>query len=549
MDSVTNPAQPLQTVLTPRQGESYFDGHTWQLVGYLILTYLGCVFTLGLALPWLLCMLKGWEVKHTVINGRRLQFTGHGHQLIGKYLLWWFLTLITLGIYYFWLGLRLKKWVVKHTVYAEEPGVPSYFTGGIGGFFAMRILFFLVTAFTAGIGAAWGQRMVLVWDAHHTHIGGDNFTFQGKGGQLFVKYVILALLTPLTLGIYPLLFPVRYMKWKTSHTKVITPQTPAAKRGTAVYVIVAVMAVVLALAGSSLYLVNGGISYNEIVIKQNEHGEQILLSEIRCLQPLNVDDVQGELFEAIGQNSDYYSYVLNREVFFDQDNGMLYLEMGIYNQVNELFFRTPDNDQWQTYSVPQDGILQVTYAFPQPPQSLTVVEYGGKDLNTHALTVMVGDINDANVWLDQRYNRKEETEQQQEPQEEAVPLKEMIVGNWYRTIPGTDSQGNPTMDFSRMEFSDEGNYKVGMDYCSLSAVQTPNYADGKYWQLQSGNTYEGVYAVNGDQLTTLYLYAEEGDTREVENAYTITIENDVLTLQYVNLAGETVVEEYTRSQP
>ena len=206
--------------------DSYFDGNTWQLIGYRILSALVNTITLGIAYPWMLCMVQRWEVKHTVIHGRRLQFNGHGHQLIGKYLLWVFLTIITLGIYGIWLGLGMKKWVVKHTVYAdEERPVDSYFSGGAGGYLGIHILSFILTLFTFGIGKAWADKMVLKWEAKHTHIGGSPLEFNGTGGQLFVKYLLLVLLTPLTLGIYALFFTVIYMKWEVKHTEAVY-QTP-----------------------------------------------------------------------------------------------------------------------------------------------------------------------------------------------------------------------------------------------------------------------------------------------------------------------------------
>lgn len=205
---------------------SYFDGNTWQLIGYRILSALVNTITLGIAYPWMLCMVQRWEVKHTVIHGRRLKFNGHGHQLIGKYLLWVFLTIITFGIYGIWLGLGMKKWVVKHTVYAdEERPVDSYFSGGAGGYLGIHILQFVLTLFTLGIGKAWADKMVLKWEARHTHIGGSPLEFNGTGGQLFVKYLLLALLTPLTLGIYALFFTVIYMKWQVKHTEAVY-QTP-----------------------------------------------------------------------------------------------------------------------------------------------------------------------------------------------------------------------------------------------------------------------------------------------------------------------------------
>ncbi len=205
---------------------SYFDGNTFQLLGYRILVFLVTALTLGIAYPWMLCMMHRWEAKHSVIHGRRLKFNGHGHQLIGRYLLWLFLTIITLGIYSIWFGLGMKKWVTKHTVYAdEEEDIDSYFSGGPGGYLGIHILSFLITVFTLGIGYAWGQKMVLAWETRHTHIGGSPLVFYGTGGQLFVKYLLFVLLTPLTLGIYALFFPVRIMKWKLKNTEAVY-QTP-----------------------------------------------------------------------------------------------------------------------------------------------------------------------------------------------------------------------------------------------------------------------------------------------------------------------------------
>ena len=111
-------ASSKKETFSSSEKESYFDGNTFQLIGYRILTAFVCGITLGIAYPWMLCTVQRWETKHTVINGRRLKFTGHGHQLIGKYLLWLFLTLITFGIYGFWLNIKMKQWVVKHTHFA-----------------------------------------------------------------------------------------------------------------------------------------------------------------------------------------------------------------------------------------------------------------------------------------------------------------------------------------------------------------------------------------------------------------------------------------------
>lgn len=213
---------------------SYFDGTTLQLIGYRLLTGLLTGITLGIAFPWAYCMLLRWEIKHTVINGRRLRFVGRGLPLLGRYLLWAFLSVLTLGIYSLWFGLNLKKWVVANTLYEDEDTeVESFFSGGIGGYIGIHLLAGLLTFFTLGIGAAWGQKMILEWEAKHTHIGGSPLVFSGTGGQLFGKYLLFILLTPLTLGIYAIFYPVRILRWKYSHTDAVYQTAPIQARARA----------------------------------------------------------------------------------------------------------------------------------------------------------------------------------------------------------------------------------------------------------------------------------------------------------------------------
>lgn len=95
--------------------ESKFTGGLLGLVGVNILQWLVTTFTLGLGLPWAICIKERWITGHTIVDGRQLYFDGTGAQLFGSYIKWWFLTVITLGIYSFWLSIKMKQWVVKHT--------------------------------------------------------------------------------------------------------------------------------------------------------------------------------------------------------------------------------------------------------------------------------------------------------------------------------------------------------------------------------------------------------------------------------------------------
>lgn len=99
--------------------KSYFDGGLLQLIGWRILGTLITIFTLGICYPWALCMVYSWKTKHTVIEGKRLQFNGSAFGLFGNWIKWLLLCIITFGIYSFWVGIALEKWKAKHTTFAN----------------------------------------------------------------------------------------------------------------------------------------------------------------------------------------------------------------------------------------------------------------------------------------------------------------------------------------------------------------------------------------------------------------------------------------------
>lgn len=109
----------------PAESKSTFDGRLIQLIGYNLLSFLMTVFTLGIAYPWAKCLKENWGVKHTIIDGNRLEFDGKGIQLFGKYIVWLILTVVTFGIYGLWLSIKMKKWVASHTHFETMPMVEA----------------------------------------------------------------------------------------------------------------------------------------------------------------------------------------------------------------------------------------------------------------------------------------------------------------------------------------------------------------------------------------------------------------------------------------
>lgn len=196
---------------------SYFDGGYWAYIGYHLLAGFVTLITLGIAYPWMCCMLQRWETKHTVVCGRRKYFDGTGAQLFGKYILWCFLTIITLGIYGFWMSIAMRRWVAKHTHFVGEEDNNSYFDGGVLGLIGTNLLAGLVS-FIPLVGVVWGDVIKLRWEKGHTVTDSRRMIFVGSVGSLFLKYLVWGILTLFTFGIFAIFVPVKLLRWQAENT-------------------------------------------------------------------------------------------------------------------------------------------------------------------------------------------------------------------------------------------------------------------------------------------------------------------------------------------
>ena len=95
--------------------ESKFTGGLLGMIGtYILMVLLACV-TLGIAIPWVICIWQSWVANHTIIDGKQMVFDGTGGQLFGNYIKWWLLCIVTLGIYSLWLPIKFRQWTTMHT--------------------------------------------------------------------------------------------------------------------------------------------------------------------------------------------------------------------------------------------------------------------------------------------------------------------------------------------------------------------------------------------------------------------------------------------------
>ena len=101
------------------------------------------------------------------------------------------------------------------------PMPESRFTGGALANFFIGLIAFIVSVITLTLAYPAMKCWKMRWQTKHTYINGRHLVFDGKGIQLFGKYIIWFLLTIITLGIYYLVRgKLNIVRWQTKHTHI-----------------------------------------------------------------------------------------------------------------------------------------------------------------------------------------------------------------------------------------------------------------------------------------------------------------------------------------
>lgn len=91
-------------------GGGYFD-HNRRVFWQVLLT----IFTLGFAMPWVICMDQRYHLDNMIIDGKQVVFEGTGGKFFWRYIGWGLLSILTLGVWSLWMAVKMLRWDAKYT--------------------------------------------------------------------------------------------------------------------------------------------------------------------------------------------------------------------------------------------------------------------------------------------------------------------------------------------------------------------------------------------------------------------------------------------------
>jgi uncharacterized membrane protein YjgN (DUF898 family) len=163
-----------------------------QLIGLVISVVAGLIFQVK--------MLEfRWE--NTVIDGQRCRFVGTPGGLLKAMIGPYFLTILTIGIYGPWMMCKWWQWQFENIEVNGQRGALTFHGDG-GTLLGKWIVGAILTYCTLGIYGAWFANDIFAFYWENTKIGGRSFGFRKDPGGFLGTYILVAILTICTLYIY-----------------------------------------------------------------------------------------------------------------------------------------------------------------------------------------------------------------------------------------------------------------------------------------------------------------------------------------------------------
>lgn len=208
-----------------------FTGSGGALLGKFLIGMILTSITLGIYAPWFIVNLQKYITENLTLKTEagdvKFNFTGTGGSLFGTYLVGVILTMLTLGIYASWFWVNLTKFFTENTEGKTQNGntYAVQFKGAGASLFGTVFIGSILTGITFGIYGAWFMVKLAKFFTDNmsvmengTNIG--SFAFKGEGGELLGTYILGAILTTITLGIYGAWFQVNLMKYFNNNTEI-----------------------------------------------------------------------------------------------------------------------------------------------------------------------------------------------------------------------------------------------------------------------------------------------------------------------------------------
>jgi uncharacterized membrane protein YjgN (DUF898 family) len=168
-----------------------------------------------------------------MVGGVRLSLAVTGGELLGKLFVGYLLCLITVGIYVPWFLCGFQRYLQSRlTIGPTARGnVRLSFTGRGGQLFVIFLVNYLLMIVTLGFYGPWALCRVIKFFTENTQAHADDGTqiqlrFEGTGGDLFVTILVGYLLTVITIGIYLPWFICSMQRLLLSKTKLTENGAP-----------------------------------------------------------------------------------------------------------------------------------------------------------------------------------------------------------------------------------------------------------------------------------------------------------------------------------